>query len=174
MNRIVTARIDTPLGGMRAGVAPGGVCLLEFEDSGRIETQLRRLEQRLDGGSRAGESPLLEALQAQLDEYFSGQRRRFELPLLLAGTPFQCRAWAALQTIPYGETRSYREHAALLGNPAALRAVGKANGDNPIAILVPCHRLVGSDGSLTGYGGGLWRKEHLIELERSQRLALGV
>lgn len=104
---------------------------------------------------------------AQLEEYFAGARRAFALPLAAGGTPFQKRVWAALEQIPYGETTSYGALAASLGRPGAARAVGLANGRNPISIVVPCHRVVGSGGRLTGYGGGLERKERLLELERS-------
>ena len=107
-----------------------------------------------------------EAAASQLAEYFAGQRTRFELPLALAGTGFQRRVWAALQDIPYGETISYRELARRTGNAAASRAVGLANGKNPVSIIVPCHRVVGTDGSLTGYGGGLDRKRFLLALEQ--------
>lgn len=102
----------------------------------------------------------------QLREYFEAGRRTFDFPLSLQGTPFQLRVWEALRSIPYGETASYAEIAAVVGNPAACRAVGLANGRNPIAIVVPCHRVVGKSGSLTGYGGGLERKEALLTLER--------
>jgi methylated-DNA-[protein]-cysteine S-methyltransferase len=101
----------------------------------------------------------------QLEEYFSGRRRHFDLPLDLRGTEFQKRCWRELLKIPYGETRSYAEIARAIGNPSAVRAVGLANGQNPIAIIVPCHRVIGSDGSLTGYGGGLDVKRRLLELE---------
>lgn len=105
---------------------------------------------------------------AQLAAYFAGRRTRFELPLNAAGTPFQRRVWQALCTVPYGNTSSYGEIAAAVGNPRASRAVGLANGRNPIAILVPCHRIIGGDGSLTGYGGGLERKRWLLDHERSR------
>jgi AraC family transcriptional regulator of adaptative response/methylated-DNA-[protein]-cysteine methyltransferase len=165
-HRLVTAQFETPLGTMQAAATVDGLCLVEFADTQRAEDQLRRVASRLNSLPAAGASPFFDDLQSQLDEYFAGRRRQFELPLVLGGTPFQILAWAALQTIPYGQTRSYRAQAELLGRPAALRALGKANGDNPIAIIVPCHRMVGSDGSLTGYGGGLWRKEWLLELEK--------
>jgi methylated-DNA-[protein]-cysteine S-methyltransferase len=109
----------------------------------------------------------------QLDQYFAGERRDFDLPLDLRGTPFQRRVWQALLTIPYGETRSYGEIAAQIGRPDRPRAVGAANGRNPVSIVVPCHRVIGSDGSLTGYGGGLARKRWLLDHEAG-RLALGV
>ena len=154
------------MGSLLVGATGEGLCLLEFDDTPRAEAQLRRLAGRLKCLPAVGTSPFFDTLQAQLDEYFAGQRRQFRLPLVLSGTSFQILTWAALQAIPYGQTRSYREQAAWIGKPAAVRALGKANGDNPIAILVPCHRLVGSDGSLTGYGGGLWRKERLLKLEK--------
>ena len=102
----------------------------------------------------------------QLGEYFSGDRLDFDLPLAVAGTPFQQRVWAALRDIPYGETESYGELAARVGSPGASRAVGLANGRNPIGIIVPCHRVIGASGSLTGYGGGIERKRQLLDMER--------
>lgn len=104
---------------------------------------------------------------AQLAEYFAGRRTAFDLPLAPAGTPFQLRVWAALRTIPYGQTVSYGQLASQIGSPAASRAVGLANGRNPISVVVPCHRVIGADGSLTGYGGGLHRKQFLLDLERA-------
>jgi methylated-DNA-[protein]-cysteine S-methyltransferase len=113
---------------------------------------------------QAAEEPFAE-LREQLGEYFAGQRRDFEVPLALEGSPFQRRVWRALQGIGYGETISYGELARRIGVPSASRAVGVANGHNPISIIVPCHRVIGADGSLTGYGGGLERKRRLLELE---------
>jgi methylated-DNA-[protein]-cysteine S-methyltransferase len=101
----------------------------------------------------------------QLSEYFAGSRRDFELPLDMVGNPFELRVWEELQTIPYGETTSYGAIAQRIGNPGAPRAVGLANGRNPVAVIVPCHRVIGADGSLTGYGGGLERKRVLLDLE---------
>ena len=101
----------------------------------------------------------------QLDEYFDGRRREFDVPLVLDGPPFQRQAWQALREIPYGETVSYGEQARRIGHPDAARAIGAANGQNPIAVIVPCHRVIGADGSLTGFGGGLQRKRLLLELE---------
>jgi methylated-DNA-[protein]-cysteine S-methyltransferase len=105
------------------------------------------------------------AAREQLAEYFAGERREFTLPLALEGTPFRQRVWDALHTIPYGETRSYGQIARQIGRPDRARAVGTANGSNPVSIVVPCHRVIGADGSLTGYGGGLDRKRHLLDLE---------
>jgi methylated-DNA-[protein]-cysteine S-methyltransferase len=112
------------------------------------------------------DSTLFTKVILQLDEYFDGQRTEFDAPMTLAGTPFQRTVWAALLEIPYGETASYGQIAKRIGRPTAARAVGLANGRNPIGIIVPCHRVVGSTGDLTGYGGGLQRKQHLLEFER--------
>jgi methylated-DNA-[protein]-cysteine S-methyltransferase len=116
-------------------------------------------------GSR-GFGDVFARAETQLKEYFAGQRREFDLPLTFGGTPFQRAVWSALLEIPYGETASYGELARLLGKPSAARAVGLANGKNPISIIVPCHRVLGSTCSLTGYGGGLERKQYLLDFER--------
>ena len=112
------------------------------------------------------------AVKQQLREYFAGDRRAFDVEIAMAGTPFQLQVWSALRAIPYGETRSYAEIAAGIGRPNAVRAVGAANGANPIPIVVPCHRVIGSNGSLTGFGGGLGVKRRLLELERGERRLL--
>lgn len=112
------------------------------------------------------ETPLLSRAAEQLDEYFDGKRHEFDLPLYPRGTPFQTSVWSALQDIPYGETRSYKNIASALGKPTACRAVGSANNKNPISIIIPCHRVIGSGGALTGYGGGLDVKQALLELEK--------
>ena len=111
-------------------------------------------------------------VRSELDEYFAGERTDFGVALEMKGTPFQRTVWSALREIPYGETRSYGELARAIGNPSAVRAVGLANGRNPIAVIVPCHRVIGADGTLTGYGGGLERKRTLLDLERGPRLAV--
>lgn len=116
-------------------------------------------------GSANDASPVLDEAEKQLQEYFAGTRRSFDLPLAPAGTPFQRAVWDALRAIPYGETRTYAQIAEAIGNPKACRAVGMANNRNPIAILIPCHRVIGSNGSLTGYAGGLDVKERLLALE---------
>lgn len=117
-------------------------------------------------GYAEGSSDLLKQAEEELSEYFSGARREFSLPIKPAGTPFQRRVWAALLEIPYGETRSYKDIAAAAGCPKGFRAVGMANHNNPISIIIPCHRVVGANGRLTGYGGGLKAKAYLLELER--------
>lgn len=115
----------------------------------------------------ANETPLLKEAAKQLREYFSGQRKEFDLPLSLHGTPFQLSDWKALQNIPYGETRSYKQIAEQVGSPKAFRAVGMANHNNPVMIVVPCHRVIGHNGTMVGYGGGLAMKRYLLELEQS-------
>ena len=122
------------------------------------------------GSSAEGTDPVLEAAAEQLREYFAAERTVFDLPLELDGTAFQQQAWRALADIPYGETVSYGEQARRLGRPDAVRAVGAANGANPIPIVLPCHRVIGADGSLTGFGGGLEVKRRLLDLERSPSL----
>ena len=112
-------------------------------------------------------SPLLQSCLSQLDEYFKGTRQDFSLDLAPAGTDFQQRVWTELSKIPYGQTVSYLDIARAIGNDKAVRAVGAANGQNPISIIIPCHRVIGSNGQLTGYGGGLWRKEWLLKHERA-------
>lgn len=120
-------------------------------------------------GCRQGETPLLQRAAQQLREYFAGRRQAFDLPLSPRGTPFQCRVWEALQKIPYGETCTYKDLAIAVGSPKGFRAVGMANHCNPIAILIPCHRVVGTNGSLTGYAGGLDMKAALLKLEQGSQ-----
>lgn len=122
----------------------------------------------LDDSAQADEHPVLVAATSQLEEYFAGRRQEFDLPLDLTGTEFQRAAWSALASVPFGETRSYRQQAEAIGRPKAVRAIGAANGQNPVPIVLPCHRIVGSDGSLTGYGGGLSIKEYLLNHEQGQ------
>ncbi|MBN2433575.1 MAG: bifunctional transcriptional activator/DNA repair protein Ada [Acidobacteria bacterium] len=163
---MTVTRLLTPLGPMLAGATTDGVCLLEFMDRRMLETQLNRLSRRLQARWVPGDNRHLSELHVQLNEYFTGKRTMFDFPLVLAGTTFQEAVWRELRTIPYGETRSYLEQAERLGRPEAVRAVARANGDNRMAIIIPCHRVIGKDGQLTGYGGGLWRKQHLLDLER--------
>jgi AraC family transcriptional regulator of adaptative response/methylated-DNA-[protein]-cysteine methyltransferase len=165
-SRIITVnRIPTPLGPMLAGATEDALCLLEFVDRRMLETQLRRLSRLLGGPFVPGTHPILSAVAEELAAYFEGRLSRFTVPLLVSGTAFQETVWKALLAIPFGETRSYGELAAAIGQPHAVRAVGKANGDNRIAVIIPCHRVIGADGKLTGYGGGLWRKQRLLEVE---------
>ena len=162
---VVLSRIETPLGPMVAGATERELVLLEFGDRPMLPTQLRRIETRLSCTCTSGESPVFDALRSQLDQYFNSERQQFDVVLRAPGTPFQERVWTELRAIPAGATRSYADIAAAIGQPTAVRAVARANGDNRIAILIPCHRVIGSDGALTGYGGGLWRKRRLLDLE---------
>ena len=157
-------RLATPLGPMVAVASERGVCLLEFAGP-RLAAQLRRIEARVGARARAGRSRHLDRLTSELRAYFRGRLRAFRVPLALVGTPFQVAVWRRLLRVPYGTTSTYDTLARRLGKPGAQRAVGRANGDNPLAVVVPCHRLVGSDGDLRGYGGGLWRKRRLLEIE---------
>lgn len=165
--QVVIYRVLTPLGPMLAGMTATGLCLLEFTDRRMLETQLKRITQQLNAYFVPGQPSQFELLTRQLDEYFTGSRHEFTIPLDLAGTDFQQRVWQGLLTIPFGATRSYQQQAELIQNVKAVRAVAKANGDNRISIIVPCHRVIGKNGALTGYGGGLWRKKRLLELEKS-------
>lgn len=154
------------------GVSDQGVSLLEFAERRMLDTQLKRLRLELGRVFLPGEHPLMSLLQAELNDYFEGRLREFSLPLQASGTAFQESVWQVLLTIPYGQTLSYGDVARRIGQVEAVRAVGRANGDNRMSIIVPCHRVVGSDGKLTGYGGGLWRKKFLLSLEQSQSFSL--
>ena len=158
-------RLLTPLGPIIVGATDKGICLLEFNDRRMLETQLRRLTKLMNATFVTGEHHHFIRLNQELKQYFLGKLQEFSIELDTPGTEFQCSVWRALQTIPYGETRSYQQQAISIGNPRAVRAVAKANGDNRISIIVPCHRVIGKNGNLTGYGGGLWRKQRLLEIE---------
>ena len=148
-----------------AGSVDDALCLLEFADRRMNETQIVRLQKRLDRVFVPGASALFAELAGDLEAYFRGGLTEFSVPLRTPGTEFQRLVWSELRAVPSGTTRTYVEVAAEIGRPTAVRAVARANGDNRIAILIPCHRVVGSDGKLTGYGGGLWRKQRLLEIE---------
>jgi AraC family transcriptional regulator of adaptative response/methylated-DNA-[protein]-cysteine methyltransferase len=165
---IRVAWVRTPLGPMIAGASDGGLCLLEFTDRRMLERQLAILGRRFRLPLVPGESEHLSRAKDELAEYFAGRRREFGVPLRVVGSEFQQKVWAELQRIPYAETRSYGDVARAVGSPDAIRAVGQANGMNRIAIVIPCHRVVNADGRLGGYGGGLWRKQRLLALERGQ------
>jgi AraC family transcriptional regulator of adaptative response/methylated-DNA-[protein]-cysteine methyltransferase len=151
---------------MLAGASAAGVCLLMFIGGSRQQTQIERLKNVFRAELVPGATPHLDKLRTQLNEYFAGTRQGFELDLDLRGTAFQLKAWRALQTIPYGATCSYKDQARKVGNIKATRAVAGANGANRIAIVLPCHRVIGKNGQLVGYGSGLWRKEYLLDLEQ--------
>ncbi len=167
------ADVDTPIGDMIAGATDTHLMLLEFARRRTFDAQLERLTHTTGFVLERGESRIVRELRRELDEYFRGERKAFTIPIDARGTPFQMRVWSELRRIPTGTTTTYARLAMSVGQPSAVRAVGKANGDNPIAILIPCHRVIGSDGSLTGYGGGLWRKKKLLDLEaRTEALRL--
>jgi AraC family transcriptional regulator of adaptative response/methylated-DNA-[protein]-cysteine methyltransferase len=158
-------RLDSPLGPLLAGAVDEGLCLLEFAGRRMLEGQLATLARHLQAIFLPGPHPLLDQVEGELAAYFAGGGAGFATPLLLPGTAFQRLVWDKLRRIEPGTTISYGELAARIGRPSASRAVARANGDNRVAILVPCHRVIGADGRLTGYGGGLWRKQRLLELE---------
>lgn len=163
---IKTTRINTPLGEMIAAATNEGICMLEFADCVKLSKELSELKKLLNSDIRQGRNIHLRHLKKQLKEYFAGRRTEFDLPLLTPGTEFQQAVWNELLKIPYGETISYRKQADALNNPLAVRAVAGANGSNRIGIIIPCHRVIGSDGSLVGYGGGVRRKKWLLDHEK--------
>jgi AraC family transcriptional regulator of adaptative response/methylated-DNA-[protein]-cysteine methyltransferase len=163
---LLAARLATPIGPMLAIANDAGVCLLEFVDRRSLERQIATLRRRFQGVVVPGDNAHLRALRVELADWFKGVRKKFDVPLVAPGTPFQERVWAQLARIPFGETRSYAEVARAIGEPKAVRAVARANGDNRLALLIPCHRVIGSNGEPTGYAGGLWRKRWLLEHER--------
>jgi methylated-DNA-[protein]-cysteine S-methyltransferase len=158
----VSKTVRSPVGVLTLVASGDGLAAILWENDrpGRV---------RLDVVAEDPKHPVLLETERQLAEYFAGRRKAFDLALDFAGTEFQNKVWRALLTIPFGETRSYAEIARQIGDPKAVRAVGGANGSNPISILVPCHRVIGADGSIVGYGGGLERKEWLLALERGER-----
>jgi methylated-DNA-[protein]-cysteine S-methyltransferase len=155
-DKLLYTRMDSPIGELLLvgdGHALRGLHMQEGRTAVSVDPEWRPADEPFAGVRR------------QLREYFDGERREFDVPLEMTGTPFQRRVWRALQEIPYGETATYGELALRVGRPSASRAVGLANGRNPVAVIVPCHRVIGADGNLTGYGGGLERKRLLLELE---------
>ena len=159
-------RLETPLGTMYAGAVEQGICLLEFTDRKMLETELKSLSKLLNARIIQGANKHFNLLSDQLGEYFEGKRKEFTVPLFTPGSEFQQTVWKELQNIPYGSTRSYKQQAQALKRPEAIRAVANANGMNRISILIPCHRVIGEDGNLTGYGGGIWRKKWLLDMEK--------
>lgn len=159
VNPVCYTWFDSPVGSLLLAGSSAGLKLVSFGAGNRARS--------VDPEWQLDNSAFLEVVD-QLQSYFAGERKNFELPLVLEGTDFQKRVWTALQKIPYGETISYKKLAETVGSPKAVRAVGAANGANPISIIIPCHRVIGQDGSLTGFGGGLPLKKRLIELESHQ------
>jgi AraC family transcriptional regulator, regulatory protein of adaptative response / methylated-DNA-[protein]-cysteine methyltransferase len=165
---IAVAWIESPLGPLVAGASEHGVCLLEFSDRRMLEAQLETVKRRFRAALVPAENEHLARLRSEIGEYFAGSRREFSVALDYPGTEFQVNVWNALLAIPCGETRSYEQLAITVGSPLAVRAVGRANGMNRISIVIPCHRVIGKDGTPVGYGGGLWRKRWLLDHERTQ------
>ena len=147
---------------MVVAATENAICLLEFADRQILETQLKRVQKAYRTVFAPGTNDLIEALEFELKEYFAGDRKEFTVPVDAPGTEFQMQVWKRLQKIPFGNTISYARLASDIGNPGAQRAVGRANGDNRFAIIIPCHRVIRSDGTLSGYGGGVWRKQWLL------------
>jgi AraC family transcriptional regulator, regulatory protein of adaptative response / methylated-DNA-[protein]-cysteine methyltransferase len=168
---VALRRIGTPVGPMWAGATDRAVVLLDFAERPMIAAQLAAVRRRVGPITEGADVPLLDRLERQLGEYFAGRRRGFDLPLEMRGSAFQERVWTELRRIPYGERMSYRQLAARIGAAQAPRAVGRANGSNRLAILVPCHRVVAAGGGLGGYGAGLQAKRLLLDLERDNLLA---
>ena len=164
---LLARRIETPLGTMLALADGQGLRLLEFVDRRGLERELVGLRRRLKCVIVPGDNVALEKTANQLGEYFTGKRMKFDLPLAPVGSDFQQRVWAELRRIAPGKTRSYADMAKRLGIPKAPRAIGRANGSNMLAIVIPCHRVIRADGSLCGYAGGIWRKQRLLDHERS-------
>lgn len=160
-------KIQTPLGTMYAGLIDEGLAMLEFEDRRMLQTQIKRITKGHNAVPVIQKHKLFYDVEEQLTKYFEGRLKEFSLPLVITGTAFQKKVWDELTKIPYGETICYEELAVRIGNANAMRAVASANGHNSIAIIIPCHRVIGKDGDLRGYGGKVWRKKRLLELEKN-------
>ncbi len=169
-DHIVTTWIESPIGPLVAAATSEGICLLEFTDRRMLDNQFARLRRYFKCAIVPGTNSHLLQLQKELGEYFAGKRDRFTVPLVFPGSSFEQRVWKALLTIPPGKTVSYEDIARKIGSPKSSRAVGRANGCNRIAVVIPCHRVINKNGELGGYGGGLWRKKKLLELEGNEDL----
>lgn len=165
MKTIRIERWQSPAGEMLVGSHEGKLCICDWAAGKRRDPIDRRIQRHLNARYETGTSEIIEQTIAQLEEYFAGRRQIFDIPLVFTGSEFQNTVWRELQHIPYGTTISYAELARRIGNPKAMRAVASANANNPISIIVPCHRVIGSNHTLTGYGGGLDTKKRLLELE---------
>jgi len=166
---VTLSQFATPLGPMYAGASEQGLCFLEFIDRKMIGGQIEQLQKIMKAKFVTGKNELLDKVETQMNEYFNGARQQFDIPLDVRGTDFQKEAWDALLKIPYGETRSYAQQAEHLGKPKAVRAIASANAKNHIAIVIPCHRVIAKDGGLAGFGGGIWRKKFLLNLEAPEK-----
>ncbi|PHS32071.1 MAG: cysteine methyltransferase [Alkaliphilus sp.] len=168
-NSIVTIETPSPIGTIFAGGTDEGIYFIEFIDEENKDNQVKKLEKIFRKRLVPGFCIHFETLTKQLSEYFDGSRSQFNIPLVINGTDFQKKAWKALLAIPYGETIFYQEQAIALKNTKAVRAVANANRNNRISIIIPCHRVIGKDGSMTGYAGGIWRKKLLLKLENENK-----
>lgn len=166
-NIIATTVIVTPIGKMFAASTNKGICMLTFYNEKTVQKQIDKLKKFFDADIMSAHNNYFDKLKKELEEYFEGKREVFEVPLQLLGTPFQQKVWNILQAIPYGNTISYQEQATLINNPKATRAVANANANNLIAIVIPCHRVIGKTGKLSGYAGGIDKKRFLLDLEKS-------
>lgn len=167
---ILLSRTTTPIGPMFLAATDYGICMIEFVDRRMLETEFKDLQRLLKSRIITGENNHIKQAKKELKEYFEGKRKHFDMPLDHPGTEFQNQVWNGLKDIPYGETWTYQEQATHIKNPKAVRAVGTANGCNRISIVVPCHRVIGKDGNLTGYGGGLERKRWLLDHEQKNKV----
>ncbi|MBU0982732.1 MAG: methylated-DNA--[protein]-cysteine S-methyltransferase [candidate division Zixibacteria bacterium] len=170
---IICRDLESPLGDMIAGTTNYGVCFLEWHDRGGVPHIKARVEKRYRAQLIEGHHDHLDLLERELEQYFEGTLHSFTVPIFLKGTAFERLTWDHLLSIPYGSTLAYGEMAAQLGKPGAARAVGRANGANYLSIVVPCHRVIEAGGGLRGYGGGLWRKERLLDLEAGRKMLWG-
>ncbi|MFC4632290.1 bifunctional transcriptional activator/DNA repair enzyme AdaA [Dokdonia ponticola] len=166
-NIILINRLTTPLGPMFVCATDNGICLLEFVDRRMLETEFKDLQKLVNANIISGENEHIKQVKKEIEDYFEGTRKTFEVSLDTPGTDFQKTAWNALQTIAYGTTTTYQQQAKKIQNPKAIRAVASANGHNRVSIIIPCHRVIGKDGEMTGYGGGIERKRWLIEHEKN-------
>jgi len=166
-NVILINRLTTPLGPMFVCATNKGICLLEFVDRRMLETEFKDLQKLLGANIISGENEHIKQTKKEIKEYFEGIRKSFEVNLVTPGTDFQISVWNSLQQINYGTTTTYQQQAKTINNPKAIRAVASANGNNRISIIIPCHRVIGKDGKMTGYGGGIERKKWLIDHERT-------
>ena len=171
MNDLYANILNTPIGQLLALANQDALCYLFFLDEEFNEELQLKLEKKYNRKFQFKPHPILEKTAFEIAQYFSGELEEFSILCHLTGSSFQKEVWESLCAIPYGITRNYKQQATSIGNPQAIRAMAKANGSNPIAIIVPCHRIIGSDGSLTGYAGGLWRKKYLLDLEASRNPA---
>lgn len=165
-NLIITTGYESPCGLLTLGSYGDKLCLCDWQSGAVREKSLRRISKTLNASFAEGKSEIIDKATAMLDEYFAGNRKTFDIPLAFTGTQFQNDVWTQLLDIPYGSTATYGDMARLVNRPTAARAVANAIGSNPISIFVPCHRIIGSDGSLTGYEGGLEAKQFLLNLEK--------